>query len=126
MESFFNELPIVLDSYIPKHATNFINLQELADEQILGIADSFLAGALLLQKNYFDSKRFNNTIVRIIESLLPHLQERELRLIFVYIVENQKLNHVVFNEKIEQLSNQRKSHEFIRGINPEKGWKRKY
>lgn len=99
----FENLPDEFKIYIPNYATETIDLNSLRQEQILGLRHGLLRAALLLQQTYYDAEGLNNSIKNILESLNPYLDLNPTEFIFVYMIQNGKLNKGQLEESLKIL-----------------------
>ncbi|MDZ7935736.1 MAG: Rpn family recombination-promoting nuclease/putative transposase [Emticicia sp.] len=99
----FENLSDEFKTYIPTYTTEFIDLNALNQQQILGLRHGLLRAALLLQQNYYSAEGLNNSIKNILESLNPYLDLNPTEFIFVYMIQNGKLNKVQLEESLKIL-----------------------
>jgi predicted transposase/invertase (TIGR01784 family) len=103
MSAHFEHLPTHFQPYIPKYETVFMNLNELSQSQIQNLQHGLLRAALLLQSNYFNPEKLNNSVRNILESLNPYLELNPTDFIFVYLIQNGHLNKARLEESIKIL-----------------------
>jgi predicted transposase/invertase (TIGR01784 family) len=82
----FEQLPVQFQPYIPKYETIFVNLNDLSHAQIQNLQHGLLRAALLLQHNYFNPEKLNNSIRNILESLNPYLDLNPTDFIFGFFM----------------------------------------
>ncbi|TAF28562.1 MAG: Rpn family recombination-promoting nuclease/putative transposase [Runella slithyformis] len=97
----FEHLPLPFQPYVPSYKTSFVNLNDLSQAQIMGLKHGLLRAALLLQHHYFDPEKLNNSISNILESLNPYLHLNPTEFIFVYLIQNGRLNRVRLEESLK-------------------------
>lgn len=103
IEAFFRKYPDILKTYLPTFATEFVNLHQVATEQILALTNGLLRSAIMLQKHYFDSESFNAHVQTIIENMNPYWESNITDVIFVYMIQNERLDERPFMEFVKKL-----------------------
>lgn len=103
LQSHFTKFPIYLQKYLPNFAIEFINLQQLSQQQIQSLKHGLLRTALTVQRYYTDSEQLNKSIEQVLLNLNPYLESNFIDVIFVYLIQNDKLNKASFKKKLEIL-----------------------
>lgn len=104
IENYFASYPDILKEYLPVFATEFVNLQQVAPEQILALVNGMLSSAVMLQKYYSDSEGLAVHMDTIIENLAPYLESNIMETIFVYMIRGTRLDPKYFKESVQKLS----------------------
>lgn len=102
-KTHFEKHPEVLKKYLPTCKTEFVNLTSLTTEQIMTLQHGMLQSALLIQRHYFDADALNNQIGNIMQSLSPYLEKNLTDFIFVYLIQNGKVNKQQLRKALEPL-----------------------
>lgn len=99
----FEAYPDFLQKYLPNFEAEFIDLQKLNQAQIENLKNGLLRTALTLQRYYFDKEGLNKQIEQILLNLNPYLESNFIDVIFVYLIQNDRLNKESFKEKLKTL-----------------------
>lgn len=85
LDSFFEDYPDFLKSYLPAFLTEYVNLHDFSADEILKFHNGLLSGALMIQKYFFYPERLNSHFMSILEKLHPYLYSNHIDSIFVYL-----------------------------------------
>ncbi len=101
--SYFVHYPDFMKKYLPWFEFEFVNLHELAPEQILTLQNGLLSSAVMLQKYSFDPAGLATHIHAILENLSPYLESNVTDAIFVYMIHGTQLDEKHFIESVQKL-----------------------
>jgi predicted transposase/invertase (TIGR01784 family) len=102
LRSHFTRYVPQLLSYVPDFATVFIDLQSMQVAQIERLRNGLVRTALEVQRYYADPQEINEQVGRIIESLGPYLESNFVDIIFVYLLQNERLSRHTFRQAVQQ------------------------